>query len=139
LLGKKSSNERQRTLVLSADKIASGSLYIMESTKDVMSRDVFIQIMNENLERVKKVFENKNRSYGKGNDAFHNFRATAIRKYGEGSPGKMYDVLFTLMDKHLVALANNGLDDPEFEERTRDVIVYSLIALGIYQEYKGEA
>ncbi len=108
----------------------------MESTKDVMSRDNFIQLMKDELERVKKVFENKNRSYGKGNDAFHNFRATAIRKYGEGSPGKMYDVLFTLMDKHLVALANNGLDDPEFEERTRDVIVYSLIALGIYQEYK---
>lgn len=104
-----------------------------------MSRDKFIHQLNEDLDRVKMTFETKNKSYGKGDDAFHNFRATAIRKYGDGSPDKMYDILFTLMDKHLVALANNALDDPEFEERTRDVIVYSLIALGIYKEYKGEA
>lgn len=100
----------------------------------MVTRDDFIKLMGDELTRVEGVFKAKNVSYGKEGDAFHNFRSSALRVFGAGTPENMYTVLLTLIDKHLVALSNGGLDTPEFEERTRDVIVYSLIALGIYNE-----
>lgn len=107
--------------------------------RPAMSRDRFIQLMNENLVKVKKLFEEKNKSYARGGeDAFYNFRANAIRLHGDGTPENMYKILYAQMDKHLVALANNALDDPEFEQRCLDNINYNLIALGIFKEYKGE-
>lgn len=109
------------------------------SGRPAMSRDRFIQLMNEILEKVKNLFEEKNKSYARGGkDAFYNFRANAIRLHGDGTPENMYKILYAQMDKHLVALANNGLYDPEFEQRCLDNINYNLIALGIFKEYKGE-
>ena len=46
----------------------------------------------------------------------------------------MFKVLLTLMDKHLVALVNNGVNDPEAASRLRDVCVYSLIGIAMLQE-----
>lgn len=101
-----------------------------------ITRTEFIASMHKTLDEVKQVFDYKNTSYGKDDDPFHNFRQSAIRVFGEGTPENMFTVLLTLVDKHLVALANKGLSDKEFAERIKDVIVYSSIALGIYEEWK---
>ena len=97
-------------------------------------RKVFFDQLCANLDTVKQLFEQKNESYGKGDDAFHNFRSSAIRVFGEGTPDNMFKVLLTLADKHMVAVANKGLEEREFEQRMRDIVVYALIALGIYRE-----
>lgn len=101
-----------------------------------ITRTEFIASMHKTLDEVKQVFDYKNTSYGKDDDPFHNFRQSAIRVFGSGTPENMFTVLLTLVDKHLVALANKGLSDKEFAERIKDVIVYSSIALGIYEEWE---
>lgn len=50
----------------------------------------------------------------------------------------MFQVLLTYMDKHLVVLANKGIREREFEERLRDVMVYSLIAIAMGRNYQKE-
>jgi hypothetical protein len=102
-----------------------------------MTRDQFKQIMGKTLDEIRGVFDYKNTSYGKADDAFHNFRSSAIRCFGEDTPENMYKVLLVLVDKHLVAVANKGLEDAEFVERMKDIIVYSLIAIGMYEDRKG--
>ena len=101
-----------------------------------MKRDAFIQMMNDTMAGILAKHKEKNVAYGQDNDAFHNFRSSAIRIFGADTPENMYKVLLTLVDKHLVALANGGLTVPEFKDRTTDVIVYMHIALGIFQEYE---
>lgn len=94
------------------------------------------EIISSATERINSMFKTKQVGYGKPYDALHNFRATALRVYGDDSPESMLAVLQVLQDKHLVALVNKGLRDPEFEERCIDVAVYSLIAIGIGREAK---
>ena len=104
-----------------------------------MTRDDFYPIMNEVLEKVKKLFSAKNDSYGQEEDLFHNFRCTAERVLpGQFENGyeDMYRVMLSYQDKHRVALANLGLDEPEFEERCLDEIVYTLLAIALHREYE---
>jgi hypothetical protein len=46
----------------------------------------------------------------------------------------MIKALNVLVDKHLITIAKNGINDSEFRERVMDVIVYHVIALLIYEE-----
>ena len=39
------------------------------------------------------------------------------------------------VEKHLYALYQNKLDDSEFEERVKDIIVYMLLSLGMKDAY----
>ena len=98
-----------------------------------MTREEFAAGLDAEMQAIKELFAIKNGSYGKGADVFHNFRASAERVHGHADLGTMFTVLYTYLDKHLVALANGGPLDPEFEDRLRDVIVYSLLALGMYR------
>jgi hypothetical protein len=95
--------------------------------------------MEEILEKVKALFSQKNESYGQDQDLFHNFRKTAKRvmqaKF-DSEYEDMYRVMLAYQDKHRVALANLGLDEPEFEERCLDEIVYTLLAIALHREYE---
>jgi hypothetical protein len=51
----------------------------------------------------------------------------------------MYRTMLAYQDKHRVALANLGLDEPEFEERCLDEIVYTLLAIALHREYEKKA
>ncbi len=101
-----------------------------------MTRKELREIIKSELVSITELFDVKNESYGAEDDAFHNFRQSALRIYGDDSRGEMFTILLTLMDKHLVALANNGIDDKDFRDRLRDIIVYSLIGIAMGAEYE---
>lgn len=103
-----------------------------------MTREDFEGLLNEQLESIRRLFDLKNQSYGISDDVFHNFRSTALRVFGTDEHEKMFQVLLTYMDKHLVVLANKGIREREFEERLRDVMVYSLIAIAMGRNYQKE-
>jgi hypothetical protein len=98
------------------------------------SRDDLREQIKRDVCEIIGLFEEKNESYGTRDDAFHNFRSSALRIYGSDSYNSMFKVLLTLMDKHLVALANNGIKEKQYQERLRDIIVYSLIAMAMGRE-----
>ena len=101
-----------------------------------MNREELIKSIEENQETILNLFKYKNVSYGDKKEAFYNFRQSAIRIFNDDSMGKQFKVLLTLMDKHLVALANQGIADIAFEERLKDIIVYSHIAIAMKEETK---
>jgi hypothetical protein len=96
-----------------------------------MTRNELREIIESELVSITELFDVKNHSYGVDDDAFHNFRQSALRIYGDDSRGEMFTVLMTLMDKHLVALVNKGIGDRDFSERLRDIIVYCLIGIAM--------
>ena len=100
-----------------------------------MNRETFVpNIVESEFKKILDLFQFKNVSYGSETDLFHNFRNTAKRVFKDDSYDGMYKSLLTYMDKHLVALANKGLQDKEFIERNRDIIVYCLLAMAMYQD-----
>lgn len=101
-----------------------------------MTRDELIKVINSEQEEILKLFESKNKSYGDEKEAFYNFKQSASRIFNDDSLENQFIVLLTLMDKHLVALANKGLKDKEVKERLRDIIVYSLIAIAMDEELR---
>lgn len=105
-----------------------------EEDGDHLSRQEMAEVVCELADKIKAMFDFKNVGYGQAEDGLHNFRSSAARNFGEPTPANMLKVLQVLQDKHLVALANKGLDLKDFEERCIDVAVYSLIAIGIARE-----
>jgi hypothetical protein len=93
------------------------------------------EIIIAETDRAKLLFVAKNRAYGSDKEALYNFKAVAERELGSGSFENMYKALRVAMAKHDCVLVKDGLADPDFVERTRDVIVYSLIALGMHAAY----
>lgn len=80
------------------------------------------------------LFDQKNQAYGNGDDAFYNFTETAKRIYGSAGLDAAFRVLLAYMDKHMIALANTGIDDFEAAERLKDIVVYALIGLAMAKE-----
>jgi hypothetical protein len=95
------------------------------------SRQEMAEIIVQKLDEIRAKFTYKNGNYGADDDAFHNFRETAHRVLKDDSAEGMHKALMVYMDKHLTALAKNGLHDKEFEDRNEDDIVYSLIAIAM--------
>ena len=91
--------------------------------------------MAETVERVfaevTNLFKRKNGSYGRDNDAFGNFRQATARIRNSQEANEVFDTLMIYVEKHLYALYQNKLDDNEFEERVKDIIVYMLLSLGM--------
>lgn len=105
----------------------------------IMTKSELFNVFDQEFENIKDLFERKNVSYGAKGDAFYNFRQTASRVFSNFEPAHgMFRVMLALKDKHDVALANLGLDDPECESRLRDVILYCLIGLAMCREYRGQ-
>ena len=101
-----------------------------------MNRKELINIIKNEQEEILKLFESKNESYGDEGEAFYNFRQSATRIFNDDSLESQFKILLTLMDKHSVALANKGIADIAFEERLKDIIVYSHIAIAMKEELK---
>lgn len=99
-----------------------------------MTRLEFHRILDQEFAQIRDLFDYKNLSYGADDDLFHNFRETAKRVFHKSSYQDMFKVLTTYVDKHWIALCNNGLDDPECLLRLRDIIVYALIGIAMYKE-----
>jgi hypothetical protein len=91
------------------------------------TRTEFLERLDKEFQRIREIFTERNKSYGKDEDLFHNFRQSAIRHFGNDSTESMFKVAEILVDKHNVALANKGANDPVCDERLSDRIVYSLI------------
>ncbi|HPZ83310.1 MAG TPA: hypothetical protein PL064_07735 [Thermogutta sp.] len=103
-------------------------------TYEQPSNELFQLVAQREFSNIMELFSRKNKSYGRNADLFHNFRETARRIEGNTDRGAMFKVLATYVDKHWVALCNRGLDDPECEERLRDIIVYCLLALCLMED-----
>lgn len=103
-----------------------------------MTRSEFADFAGMKFGEIMELFKQKNQRYGQDNNTFFNFRSSALRIYGDCTYESMFKVLLTYMDKHLVALANKGIHEPEYESRLKDVIVYSLLAIGLEAEYQEE-
>lgn len=97
-----------------------------------MKRQDFITILNELETEIKGLFMYKNQSYGANDDLHYNFRETARRVLS--GQKDMFKVLACYVDKHWVALCNRGLQDPEFESRCIDIIVYMVLAIALYRD-----
>ena len=98
-------------------------------TIPVTPRSIMNPIVIDVLEDIKQLFTYKNGNYGSDDDAMFNFRTAAVNVLGDDSAENMYKVLMIYIEKHMAALRKNGLDDPEFVERFKDVIVYSFISI----------
>lgn len=96
-----------------------------------MKRENFLELLDQEYNQIRDLFTIRNKSYGADDDLFYNFRETAERMlpelYRSNPYEAMYKVLMILLDKHMVALTK-GLTVNEFQDRSRDVIVYTLIA-----------
>lgn len=103
-----------------------------------MKRDEFIPIRDREIEKVLNLYSSRNQSYGAEGEVFHNFKETARRVHNDTSHEAMWKVILTYMDKHMVALAK-GIQEEEFVERLRDIIVYSLLAIGLREEWEQTA
>jgi hypothetical protein len=111
--------------------IAGGGEHTMIKNIPEVPRKELIEYFKEEINNILDLVQYKNGNYGDNEDAFFNFRNSARRIENDISPNSMYKMLMTYMDKHLCALAKNKMDDSEFVERNRDVIVYSLIAIAM--------
>ena len=101
-----------------------------------MTREEFKEFAAGVFEEAAAVFNYKQTGYGAANDAFFNFRQTAKRFFPDmDEEAAMFLVLEILLDKHNCALSK-GITVNEIEERLKDRIVYSAIALGIIDDYK---
>lgn len=102
-----------------------------------MKREEFQPIWDELASEIMNLFFLKNQSYGADDDLHHNFRQTARRILSgqyESEQEDMFRVLACYVDKHWIALCNRGLQDPEFESRCKDIIVYMALAIALYKE-----
>ena len=100
-----------------------------------MTRDEFMIILDRELDQAEGLFTRKNKSYGDQNQVFYNFQETARRVFDDTSCGSMWKVMYTYMDKHMVALTN-GITEREFVERLRDIVVYSLLGIALHAEHE---
>lgn len=93
----------------------------------MITRTEFLESLEDEFQQIKDLFTERNKSYGADGDLFYNFRQSAVRHFGNDSTESMFKVAEILVDKHNVALANKGANDPVCDERLSDRIVYSLI------------
>lgn len=100
-----------------------------------MKYDDFLKILDREQEEVKNLFSFKNKGYGAEDEVFYNFKETARRVFGSTSYEDMWKVILVYMDKHMIALTK-GLGEREFKERLRDIIVYSYLAIGVWEEWQ---
>lgn len=103
-----------------------------------MTRNELREAIKAECVAIIDLFDRKNQSYGADNEAFHNFVETARRVFGSPDLRLAFQVLLVYADKHLVALTNRGLDDPEAADRLRDIAVYALIGLAMWREMRRE-
>ncbi len=111
-----------------------------KAVPETFTRQSLAEFIAEKAEGVKSLFAYKNQDYGSDQDAFANFRKTAVRivmpfmeKRGVKLDEReaMFLVAQVLQDKHLVALSQTGISGNEVEERLSDVANYALIMSAI--------
>jgi len=97
-----------------------------------MDREELSQNIQKILEtELMPLFTQKNQSYGDDKDGFWNFRKAADVIYGSDEATYQFDILMSYVMKHILALANKGIFEPEFRSRCKDVIIYMLIAMSM--------
>ena len=99
-----------------------------------MTREQMNEQMLSHFDTIRQTFLYKNNNYGADDDPLFNFRTAAGNVLGEANAENMYKTLMIYMQKHLAALCKNGLKDPEFNERCKDLIIYSLISMVMHDE-----
>lgn len=109
---------------------------LIKTSKDTMiTRDDFIQMMEEEFKDIMALFKTKNKAYGdkEGGDTLHNFRKAANLLGGDTYPN-MFIAAEVYKIKHNEALSK-GIEVSECAERLRDNILYSLFQLAMVKEF----
>jgi len=98
-----------------------------------MTHDEFLNLLNEEFERIKELFENKNKDYARKDEVFNNFN-TLAKLIGQ----KRETVWLIYFMKHVLSIANwvreGAMYTERPEDRLRDIIVYALLLIGMIKE-----
>jgi hypothetical protein len=106
-----------------------------------MTRKELTSFIERECQQIINLFEKKNSSYGAEHNAFHNFIEAARRvlwvnvSENYWNPDDVLRTLLIYINKHMIALENRGMQDPEAQERFRDIAVYALIGAALIAEF----
>lgn len=95
----------------------------------------FISFIDDELNRVGNLFDEKHEQYSAGADPLSNFRTGALLEHRDDSYEKMYEVAKGYLNKHIAFLYDHGIAD-KTEESLRDMVVYGLIMLYMVKKHK---
>lgn len=93
--------------------------------------------MISRFDEMKVLFEQKNKQYG-NDDVLANFRSGAYLAANEDSWGTMFEEAKGYARKHIVQVYGRGqtINTPKVEESLKDIAVYSLIMLYMWNKNK---
>lgn len=88
----------------------------------------FTSFIDDELNRVGNLFDEKHQQYSAGADPLSNFRTGALLEHHDGGYDMMYDVAKGYLNKHIAFIYDHGIVN-KTEESLRDMVVYGLIML----------
>ena len=95
----------------------------------------FISFIDDELNRVGNLFDEKQQQYSTSLDPLANFRTGALLEHHDGGYDMMYAVAKGYLNKHIAFLYDHGIAD-KTEESLRDMVVYGLIMLYMVKKHK---
>lgn len=98
-----------------------------------MTNEVFLNGVNNELDKCFSLFKHKNETYASNTDPFNNFT-----QYAQLAKCSKEDALLHFMGKQVVSIYNKDTreDDASYDERLRDIINYCAILLVMRNEVK---
>lgn len=107
-----------------------------EAEKPVEPAIDYINFVCKTFDELKEQFVAKNKQYGLNENPLANFTLGSLIRYGDASLPKMFDTALDYENKHVAHLYAHGIDGNKVDESLKDIAVYSIIELFLYEEYK---
>jgi len=102
---------------------------------DEIPPDVWGEFFDKVFDEIRDLFFKKNKVYGGDDDILKNIKQIALMVYGENTIETTYQVLTTLMGKHVnVILRKDAYKYEDIEERILDTILYCMLLLALLRE-----
>lgn len=95
----------------------------------------FTSFIDDELNRVGNLFDEKHQQYSTSLDPLANFRTGAMLEHHDGGHDMMYEVAKGYLNKHIAFIYDHGIVD-KTEESLRDMVVYGLIMLYMVKKHK---
>nr|DAV21185.1 MAG TPA: hypothetical protein [Caudoviricetes sp.] len=95
----------------------------------------FTSFIDDELNRVGNLFDEKHQQYSTSLDPLSNFRTGAMLEHHDDSYDMMYEVAKGYLNKHIAFIYDHGIVD-KTEESLRDMVVYGLIMLYMTKKHK---
>lgn len=95
----------------------------------------FTSFIDDELNRVGNLFDEKHQQYSTSLDPLANFRTGAMLEHHDDSYDMMYEVAKGYLNKHIAFIYDHRIVD-KTEESLRDMVVYGLIMLYMTKKHK---